>query len=257
MARRLAGRFGYPDAPDHFDVTLHPDRLDQPLHWRKPRRVFVCSMSDLFHEEVPFEFTMEVFETMEATPEHTYQVLTKRPQRMVSFYHWMCEEEYDSSVGMYGNWPWPRNCWAGVTAENQEAANERIPHLLETPAEVRFVSCEPLLGGVDLRDYMRGFARFLSSSGLDWVIVGGESGPGARPMHPDWVRSLRNQCKGSGVPFFFKQWGAWAHIPSDTRKYPNAEKYWWSSRNLMAHVSKKRAGRLLDGREWNQYPDAS
>jgi protein gp37 len=223
MSKRLAGRCGYPEASHNFDVTLHPDRLDEPLHWRKPRRVFVVSMGDLFHEDIPDSFILEVFRVMgrQNTRQHTFQVLTKRPGRMKE---WISEYIVDRD-GKPDPFP---NIWLGVTAENQERANERIPTLLQIPAAVRFVSVEPMLGPVDLSEWINPQgatarddpARY---SLLDWVICGGESGPDARPMHPDWARSLRDQCQMAGVPFFMKQMSKKAPIPDDLmiREYPN------------------------------------
>lgn len=186
-------------------------RLDQPLRWKRPRRIFVNSMSDLFHPDVPVAFISEVFRVMSLAPQHTFQVLTKRPERMAEY--------------LRGDCPLP-NVWLGTSVEDQAAADERVPHLLDTPAAVRFLSCEPLLGDVDLRPHLYG---------LDWVIVGGESGPRARPMHPSWVRRIRNACIWNEVPFLFKQWGAWEN--GDSR------------------VGKKAAGRLLDGRTWDETPE--
>jgi protein gp37 len=292
-------RFDGPGIGATLPVQLHPERLDQPLHWRKPRRVFVNSMSDLFHDAVHEEFIARVWATMAATPQHTYQILTKRPARMRGLLR-----------GLYGgDWPLP-NVWLGVSAENQETADLRIPKLLETPAAVRFVSAEPLLGSIDLSAWLAGHctcsgagARVplppvdgvhwsgcpaLRRAGLDWLIVGGESGPGARPMHPWWARTLRDQCYAGGVPYFFKQWGEWApvgplygaldesdydvveqaHMDAvayevDERRevvqlephgtiadeYQAADGSW-----LMARLGKKRAGRELDGRTWDEYP---
>lgn len=193
MARRLAGRHGYPEAPHHFDVTLRHDRLEEPLSWRKPRMVFVCSMSDLFHPDVPFEFIDEVFAAICATPRHTYQILTKRPERMVEWHLWTDLLDYFPNV------------WVGVTVENQENCR-RVDHLLEIDAVVRFVSCEPLIGSLDL-----GLRNWPEIMLLDWVIAGGESGHGARLPQPDWFRLLRDDCEIAGVPFFFKQWGGPHH----------------------------------------------
>ena len=254
MARRLAGRFGYPEAPHHFDVTLRPERLGEPLRWRKPRTVFVCSMSDLFHEDVPFEFVAEIIDVIEATPEHAYQILTKRPGRALEFTNWMRRENYDPSAGMMGFFDWPKNAWLGVTIEKPEYCY-RSEDLRQIPAAVRFISFEPLLGS---------FADYPGVlDDIDWAIVGGESGPGARPMHPDWARSLRDQCQAAGVPFFFKQWGAW--YPNDARHPGFAEMYedGGDARHCLvgdmafARVGKKRAGRLLDGRTWDKYPISS
>lgn len=287
MAKRLAGRCGYPK-DDPFRVTLHPDRLDEPLRWRKPRRVFVCSMGDLFHPDVPFEYIDRIFSTMALAWQHTFLILTKRPERMrdyitttrttdVVLQHWKPER---------GERTWPlSNVWLGVTAENQEMADERIPILLQIPAAVRFVSCEPLLSAIDLTKWLGGKnvndgcrKDFLCSDGyrsiqrisdhntghlpsqdmetsprgIDWCIVGGETGPSARPMHPDWVRSLRNQCVAAGAAFFFKQWGQYCYpeqMPPETYRQVDA------AHNLAGNpdydkpwgVGKKSAGRLLDG----------
>lgn len=249
-----------------FGVTTHPELLAQPLAWRTPRRVFVNSMSDLFHSEIPGEFIAAVFATMARTPQHTYQVLTKRHGRMRSlltsevFRRWM----YDSLVTLDREWinanplPWPLpNMWLGVSVEDQKRADLRIPDLIDTPAAVRFLSMEPLLGPVDLREIWRGQgvcptcdgtgsvevpgggcacpqcgydrSGFQGDVALDWVIVGGESGPEHRPMDPAWPRALRDQCTSAGVPFFFKQWGG---------RTPKAN------------------GRELDGRTWDEYPQA-
>lgn len=184
------------------------DALRAPLRWRKPRRVFVNSMSDLFHERVSDAFISAVWKIMRATPRHTYQVLTKRPGRMR-------RAARELNVGSNGM-PLP-NVWLGVSVEDRVSAEQRIPNLQYTFARVRFLSIEPLISplvGVDLA--------------CDWVIVGGESGPGARPMDPDWVRVIRNVCCAAGTPFFFKQWGG---------------------------ASPKANGRMLDGRTWDEYPE--
>jgi protein gp37 len=200
-------------------ITLHPDRLDTPLQWRTPRRVFVNSMSDLFHPHVPDEFLARVFAGMAATPQHTYQILTKRHARMRSLL----------SRGDLAGWPLP-HVWLGVSVEDQKRAELRIPALIQTPAAVRFLSCEPLLGPVDLSPWLGSRhqcpgelmppgsvparARTVdccTNPALDWVIIGGESGPGARPMHPDWARALLDQCQAAGVAVFVKQLGSvWA-----------------------------------------------
>lgn len=185
MSKRLAGRFGYP-ADDPFRVTLHPDRLGEPLRWRKPRYVFVASMGDLFHEDVPFEYIKLVFSAMAEARRHTFMVLTKRPKRALNLW----------GAGI----PWPTNIWAGVTAENQKRANERVPVLTEIPTRVQFVSIEPMLGPVELPT---GWG--VPGVGVDWVICGAETGPGARPMEESWALRLRDQCSEAGVPFFFKR----------------------------------------------------
>jgi protein gp37 len=272
FAERIAGRFW--GERKFTDVQVHPERLDIPLRWRKPRRVFVNSMSDLFHPAVPFEFILQAFTVMAQAEQHTFMVLTKRPERMVEYFKWNGFGE-----GLYA---WPSWIWLGVSVEDQKAADERIPLLLQTPAAVRFLSCEPLLGPVDLTN------TFNTVVPLHWVIAGGESGPGARPMHPDWVRSLRDQCQAAGVPYFFKQWGEWFPLPPeiDDESAPDEivlghyrdEYYnrdgeylgWWDvkadygeswgkddeSTICFVKVGKKAAGRLLDGREWNEYPEA-
>lgn len=201
MARRLAGRYGYPEYPHHFDVTLRPDRLDIPLRRKKPTTYFICSMSDLFHEDVPFEFIGRVFATTIAADRHTFQILTKRPERMLSFISW-----FQAKTALYLRMF--RHIWLGVSCENQATADERIPLLLQTPAAVRFVSCEPLLGPIDLGNpnwYWPDDGPETGHDPLSWIICGSESGPGARPMDEDWVRSLKNQCRAAGIPFFYKQ----------------------------------------------------
>lgn len=293
MATRLRGRCGYP-ANDPFAVTLHPDRLEQPLRWRKPRRVFVCSMGDLFHEDVPDEFIARIWWIMGQCAgyldttryrEHTFLALTKRPQRMKKWLDGWGDDDtrrcWIESFGAVYDWMsgpkyWPAvlpNVWLGVTAENQETADERIPILLKIPAAVRFVSVEPMLGPIDLMsvrfdrhtrmNVLEGCGTSLKShcqampnvfcKKLDWVICGGESGPGARPMHPDWARSLRDQCRDAVIPFFFKQWGEW------TTQYPQgvnmaSREMAYSHGETFYRVGRKAAGRLLDGREWSEYP---
>lgn len=244
-----------------------------PLRRRKPTRYFVNSMSDLFHESVPDETIDRIFAVMAICPQHTFQVLTKRSDRMrkyVSANRWqeVLDWQYEFQASGFSSerpvgegWPLP-NVWLGVSVEDQ-AHKARIDHLRKTPAAIRWISAEPLLeslGDVDLTN-------------IDWVVTGGESGPNARPMHPDWPRSLRDQCQAAGVPFFFKQWGEWApgEIAGD---YLDPEKpakgrelfdgRWiecWSE--VEGHcddepdvyrIGKKRAGRLLDGREWSEFP---
>jgi protein gp37 len=271
----------YPPNPDgsprkFTDVRIHPGRIDEPLKWKKSARVFVNSMSDLFHPEVPLELIVMVWQTMARAHWHTFQILTKRPQRMLEFTRWIAGPD-DISVAK-----WPRNVWLGVSVENQQGADERIPLLLQTPAAVRFVSCEPLLGPVDLEPYLQypplheNYKLTLGTNewrGLDWVIVGGESGPNARPMHPDWARSIRDQCQAAGVPFFFKQHGEWLpqgdnQNPNLVRSYKDGEHtaplihpvsdngfYTFPDGTIMNRVGKKAAGRLLDDREWNEYPE--
>ena len=183
LAERFRGVAGHPFERG-FDLAARPERLAQPLSWRKPRRVFVCSMSDLFHKRLPAGFVDHVFATMEAAPRHVFQILTKRSSRM-----------RDYLLGR-GAAPLP-HVWCGVSVEDRSAI-ERVRHLRQTPAAVRFLSIEPLLGPV---------ADRLDLDGIDWVIVGGESGPRARPMDAAWARGVRDLCAASGTPFFFKQWG--------------------------------------------------
>lgn len=207
-AERITERFH--GAGSFAEVVLHPERLHQPLHWKEPSRIFVNSMSDLFHEDVPSEFIGHVFAVMALARKHTFQILTKRPERMRR------EIRSLENVALEADCTWPiPNVFLGVSVENQHFADERIPILLETPAAVRFISAEPLLGAVDLRN-SRGkdfCQQWRTSSGvvipraINWVICGGESGPGARPMDIAWARSLRDQCKAAGVAFFMKQLG--------------------------------------------------
>jgi protein gp37 len=285
-AERITERWGQ----DFGEIILHPDRLDQPLHWKKPRRIFVNSMSDLFHEEIPERFIAACLGVMGVARQHDFQILTKRPERMLEimnrltlaecwlaasliledgdFEHWRNQSDEKAY-----QWPFP-NVHLGVSCEDQQRADERIPWLLKTPAAVRFVSLEPLLSGIDISKYLYPLGTIVCERvgneyplqksgwfrGLDWVIVGGESGgPLVRRLveqclgcddcergnHPfyisscaktgwlpkahaiGWVRSIRDQCVAAGVPFFFKQWGG---------------------------VTPKSGGRMLDGRTWDEYP---
>ena len=284
-------------------------QLLQPLSWRTPKRVFVNSMSDLFHENVTDEQRDRIFAVMALCPQHTFQVLTKRPERMKAYIERNRRsnpnntskafagailevlDEWGRATGALPcdfRWPLP-NVWLGVSVENQAAADERIPLLLQTPAAVRFLSCEPLLGPVSLEELpsASGIGRYLDalsnagvdsgaiiSSKLDWIICGGESGPHARPMHPDWARSLRDQCQAAGVPFFFKQWGEWTPGENVDRTRGIVETAsWFDNRWLLTRedlaadeghiddepdlyrVGKKAAGALLDGCEWKQFPE--
>ncbi len=291
-------------------VELHDRRLDAPLRWRKPARVFVNSMSDLFHDDVPDEFIARVFAVMAATPQHTYQILTKRHGRMRSFLQDRCRcpsghgngvhlkskiewastphnPDYVSGLepGIYHRMTWPLpNVWLGVSVEDQKRADLRIPALLDTPAAVRFLSCEPLLGPVDLlgqpdhgcdevgpaithdgfeirTDYGTGIEHDCDHQvGIDWVIVGGESGSGARPMHPGWARQLRDQCTAAGVPFFFKQWGEWTPWRSLLDEMTRPVHVWddefgpGGADTRVCRLGKKVAGRELDGRTWDEFP---
>lgn len=227
------------------DVRCHPEKLDEPLKLRKPAKIFVNSMSDLFHQDVPDEFISSVFDVMGRKAAHqVFLILTKRPQRMAEWTAKAYEE----------NGPYP-NVWLGVSVEDQTTADERIPLLLQTPAAHRFVSVEPMLGTVDIISSIfrpgvwesAGGSQFsaIKIRGIDWVVAGGETGSGARPMHPDWVKSLRDQCVGARVPFFFKSWGEWKHIMDNHEP----------GRRLWEHVGKKASGHLIDGVEWRQFPE--
>lgn len=308
------------------ETRFNRDMLDQPLRWKRPRRIFVCAHGDLFADSVPDAWIDQVFAIMALAPQHTFQVLTKRPERM---------REYMDSLwksGRYLLWRDPRpgtgdaahhgfhktfealwpHVWLGVSVEDQESADARIPLLLHTPAAVRWISAEPLLGPVDLQqlvystntractlnaltgrfsplpvefDFEQAMPRTPervpdSLPRLDWVVVGGESGTGARPMHPDWARSLRDQCEAAGVPFFFKQWGEWANLPAagldvwsigddpeisrfDARDW-NVDKWsepWrpmWSDEcddNTVQRIGKARSGRTLDGITHDAWPE--
>ncbi len=260
-------------------INLLPKRLAHPLTWRKPRRVFVNSLSDLFADEVPASYIARIFAVMARTPQHTYQILTKRHARMRSLIsgldgsgHPLLEaaDDEDTARALYdAPWPLP-NVWLGVSVEDQKWANIRIPALLETPAAVRWLSCEPLLGPIDLTEVAigvryanRGFNALAGDPAIQWVVVGGESGPGARPMSPVWARSLRDQCVAAQVPYFFKQWGEWA--PNGWRGIGNTNSRErlvgpvlddLGHREVIERVGKKRAGRLLDDRTWDEYPAA-
>lgn len=238
MANRLRGRYGYPkDEP--FRVTLHHDRLKQPLYWRKPRMIFVCSMGDLWHKDVPFKFIYWVWSRMEMCSQHIFIVLTKRPERMVRFVK---------------NRTIPSHIWLGISVEDQKTADERIGELLKVPAAVRIVSIEPMLGAVD-------FTKITDDGGHDvygvlqndWVILGGETGSGARPMNPNWVRKVRNQCIDAGVPFFLKSNGIW--IPDMLADPAVVDTYQFLDGMCMSRSTKKQAGRLLDGLEYNEIPE--
>ena len=203
-AKRMANRLqamGQKRYRNGFEPTLHYDLVDLPRHWAQSRIVFVNSMSDLFHEQVPLEFIQQVFDTISQCPRHTFQILTKRSTRLAELAPQLI---------------WYPNIWMGVSVEDRHALN-RVGDLVAVPAAVRFISCEPLLGPVNN----------IPLNSIDWVIVGGESGPKARPMQPEWVESIWQQCQEASIPFFFKQWGG---------------------------VQKKRAGRLLHGRTYDEMP---
>lgn len=305
-----AGLTGRPDGGGPIDwtgrITTVPARLADPLGWRKPQRVFVNSQSDLFHAEVPEDFVVRVLAVMAVTPRHTYQVLTKRHARMRSLLssreiaggvdHLAAGIAHDNGLTVPEEVPWPLpNLHLGVSVEDQRWADIRIPALLETPAAVRWVSTEPLLGPVDLRPgewihepdcvQLDDCQCMPTQRRLDWVVCGGESGPGARPMHPDWVRGLRDQCAAGGVPFLFKQWGGWAPAPwkgdggathAFTGGFYREGNAWLEGFMELGHsptsserddhtpagaqgmrrVGKKAAGRELDGVVHDAYPSA-
>lgn len=312
------------------EVRFNEQWLDQPLRWKRPRRIFVCAHGDLFHEAVPDVWIDRVFAVMALAPQHTFQVLTKRPARMRAYLsdpnacRRVMDWAFDIALSLAVNvvliaaphledqappghplrlWLWPlRNVWLGVSVEDQATADARVPVLLDTPAAMRFLSCEPLLGAIDLRAIAPRFPshvdlgwciaalenRLMNAlpervgivpagfGPINWVICGGESGPGARPMHPDWARSLRDQCAAAGVPFFFKQWGEWREaVPDDTFNTARGragtppafivDPYDGSvhcfmpavqNRNYrtMVRVGKTAAGRLLDGATHDGWP---
>lgn len=294
------------------EVRFNEQWLDQPLRWKRPRMIFVCAHGDLFHENVPDEWIDQVFAVMALSPQHTFQVLTKRPERMRLYLEKDPRDAINSHCGTLAHWDdvpeckWPLpNVWLGTSVEDQKTANERIPMLLKTPAAVRWISAEPLLGPVDIRQWVfdwgcncnwggdhpleycpvcgwRGEAphgegdrcpvcnatlsdHFAccecdgipedgfgpNSHWLDWVVVGGESGKRARPMHPDWARVVRDQCKTAGVPFLFKQWGEFAPVsdvagPGEHFTFPDGA--------TVRRIGKKSAGRTLDGAIHDSFP---
>lgn len=306
-------------------VRLNREWLTQPLEWKKPRMVFACAHGDLFHEDVPDDWILDVFTVMAIAQQHTFQVLTKRTDRMREL---LSRREDDLLEEIYSNWytfsggarevwSWPLpNVWLGVSVEDQKRADERIPDLLATPAAIRWISAEPLLGSLDLRSN-NGGTQWIGGQrgcdgkhqhnghtgevihgvlhrsdpriqhhhhdehcepGLDWVVVGGESGKGARPMHPDWARSLRDQCEVAGVPFFFKQWGNWHQVYDRDVEDPdwrrcgtiqrqNPRGRWMNLEGgtgfhgerviYTSPTTKSHAGRLLDGTVHNAMPEVT
>jgi protein gp37 len=294
--------FGFVDTDGRWNgrVELVESMLDgpgTPLRTRKPATWFVNSMSDLFHHALPEGDIRRVFRAIQQCQHHTFQILTKRAERMAEIMPGVLEWlAHFAPVGQGYDQRWNAspipNAWLGVSVENQAAADKRIPLLLQTPAAVRFISAEPLLGAVDLSRYLYRTAVLDSYHGdgiayykprLDWVIVGGESGPGARPMHPDWARSVRDQCVAAGVPFFFKQWGEWipsgsgdaSHLREGHRIKDNSvgpDRLIWlypdgssdpcgegdaGRGHLMMRAGKRNADRSLDGRTWDQMPEVA
>lgn len=336
-AETVANRFKGPGEPYegliakggqwNGNVTVAWHKLDEPCRWTRPRMIFVNSMSDLFHPAVSFDLVAGIFGIMAAASWHTFQILTKRPERMLEFFQWLdrqperrlydtveLQERFPGSdwrpfflaqraaetlpesgeglrVDIKGQWPLS-NVWLGVSVEDQAAADERIPQLLETPAAIRWISAEPLLGPIDIDQFLyrgdRGlvesdpFAAAMLSAGesdgtawvrpaIDWVVAGGESGTCARPMHPQWVASLRDQCQAAHVPFLFKQWGEWApeiecatvrgtesalYLEIDGTTRPAATGARGNAVTIQRN-GKKLTGRKLEGRTWDQYPEAA
>ena len=252
------------------EVRFNEPLLGQPFRWRRPRLIFVVAHGDLFHENVPDEWIDRVFAVMALCPQHVFQVLTKRPERMRAYFSGIDERKFRGTewttawhryeqvqkelrqiavqqkqwnlLGKVKALPLP-NVWLGVSAEDQERADERIPVLLDTPAALRWVSTEPLLGDLNLWPWL---------GRLDWVVAGGESGPGARPMHPDWARSLRDQCAAAGVAFHFKPHGDWCSVSMCEGEGPHHS---FPDGSTVRRIGKKAAGRLLDGVEYNEFPE--
>lgn len=272
-------------------VRFNADWLTQPLRWSKPRRIFVGAHTDLFHPNVPDEWLDQIFAVMALTPHHIYQILTKRPERMREYLTRdpASRSNWTDRMYAFAQTIWPKgqevglgitisngalpNVWLGVSVEDQARADERIPHLLDTPAALRWISAEPLLGPVSLRAISwsksnRGYADALTgqtefptvsegphkcppTSKLDWVVIGGESGPDARAMHPEWAKGLRDQCADAEVPFFFKQWGNYlpaGQIMADGR-------LWKPSCGTALHAAKSLAGDYLDGVQHHNWPE--
>ena len=283
---------GLPFKPGHrqdVEIFIDDKMLTAPLHWKRPRMIFVCSMTDLFGDFVTDEQIDKVFAVMALCPQHTFQVLTKRAARMRDYLTAALKGQRpiaSAAIELRGSiiggiqalsaWfdhdhdnPTPMaNVWCGVSCERREEADERIPFLLQTPAAVRFISAEPLLGPIDLMTHAEpdgGIRNFLdgrrwepgqdrqepSLPHLDWVIAGGESGPKARPTDPEWVRSLRDQCQAADIAYFFKQWGQWH---ADALRFTTTD---GKCPPPNMKIGKKAAGRLLDGREWNEMPRGS
>lgn len=244
------------------EVELFANRLDIPLHWRKPRRIFVVSMGDLFHPKVNIGFLTHIFDTIEQCPQHTFLILTKRPKQALR----MMWGKHGEGWRYFGEGDFHKNIHIGVSISNQAEADEKIPALLQIPAAVRFLSIEPMLEDVgeilltSNREDDTGLDEF--GQHIDWIVCGGESGPGARPMHPDWPRKVRDDCQAAGVPFFFKQWGEW--LPGSHAQNFSDEQLSHYKTTLLEHkgngvamfrVGKKKAGRILDGKKWEQLPE--
>jgi protein gp37 len=301
MHRRLTG-MGQVKYQQPFlgHVRYWPDELAKPFKWKKPRTVFLNSMSDIFHKDVTIEAIAEIYAMMFLTPEHTYIVLTKRADRAKEVltseeffdeYAKACNRLHDKYNQRLETWlyfeeelltMWPlKNVWQGVSIENQEQANIRVPDLLKTPAHIRVLSCEPLIGEIDLRGYLGercadclcttdvcgciyNLDGEVINTRISWIICGGESGRNARPMHPDWVRAIRDQCAKAGVAFFFKQWGEWVPInqigSTDGPKqggYFDEHRAFKTAKGIestMAKVGKNKSGNTLDGKQHLNFP---
>ena len=258
FAERIAKRFNGSKAfPNGFEPTFHASRLLEVEKIKKPSRIFVSDMGDLFGDWVPSEWIKNVLDVIKDYPQHTFLFLTKNPKR-------------------YREFEFPENAWLGTSVENQAAADERIPLLLQAPAAVRFISAEPLLGEINIQQIWYeeillfplagqftadglNEPRTINGGGIDWVIVGGESGPGARPMHPDWVRSLRDQCQAAGTKFFFKSWGDWLPNAQEYDCNPGGVDYEQKHKLVgnvaMCRVGKNKSGRLIDSRTWDERPE--
>lgn len=315
-AERVARRFSGPGQPYegliakggqwNNKIKVVPDHLTDPLRWRRPRRIFVNSMSDLFHEAVPEHFIDSVFAVMALADHHIFQILTKRPERMMTYMQGLLERSRDiaqSAVSLWGGkdpdavWelvqrriaegPLP-NVWMGTSIGNQAAADERMPFLMRTPAAVIWISVEPMIGPVNLMEWLweptgdwrthngKRQMKMILPAGqrLGWVVLGGESGEGSRPMHPNWARQVRDQCKQAGVPFFFKQWGEFVDDGNNPLPTPYPEKLRKSALKvkldgtfvtihseivgsdyaIMMKLGKRVTGTLLDGKEWLEMP---
>jgi protein gp37 len=266
------------------EIRVNPEQLEKPLHWKQPKKIFVCHTSDLFHKDVPGVFINQVWNMMFNNPRHTYLILTKRPELLL---------QWTEIKAQHCHWPiediWPDWFWLGTTVCNQEEAERNIPVLLQIPAAVRWVSIEPMLGPIDIVPYM-GYRTYrcgcrwhrtenewlhLSGDdalclncgelcevhpGIDWVVLGGESGTNARPMHPDWARWVRDDCKSAGVPFYFKQWGSYVTEDQSPKDIVLPSKSWfpdgWEIKkgNDVYKVGAKAAGSELDGETWKQMP---
>lgn len=285
MHKRLRG-MGQPKYQHKFlgEVKMHPEEILKPLRWKKPRTVFVDSMSDLFHKDVTDEHLDKVFAMMVLTWRHTYQILTKRADRLHEYFsvgkdaliqRWedatyaleLADKNEDPDAPACNifnmcNAEWPRkNIWIGVSAEDQHALNERLPHLLETDAAIRFVSYEPALGSINLQNYF----SVQDLKKLHWVIAGGESGHNARPAHPDWFQFIQDQCKAFGIKFFFKQWGEWApfdQLPKTLQREIKSGKtkhkiQMFDDGRYVYHLhkaGKSKTGNLLDGVQHLEFP---